>query len=70
MSNDGQESGIFFEPTLLSKCDHDMFVVQNKIHAPILCALTASFETAAEQLNDSEYGTGVRIFTRQVDKYN
>ena len=64
ITSDGIEQGIFFEPTLLSGCTNDMFVVQNQLHAPVLCAIPATLETMAEEINETEYGVGIRIFTK------
>jgi hypothetical protein len=41
-----------------------MMIVQTQINAPVLCAINVTKETVAREINENEFGTGVRIFTR------
>ena len=63
------ERGYFVEPTVLTNTRPDMKVVSEEIFGPVLVAppFTDLNEIAA-QANDSEYGLGAGIWTRDISK--
>lgn len=70
VTTDGRAKGLFCEPTLLTNCNSSMQIVQEQLQAPILCATTISgIEEFREEVNDNQYGTGVRIFTANPLSY-
>lgn len=50
-----------------------MIMVQTQTNAPILCAMTfdnvKGVQSVAEEINENEYGMGVRIFTGEEERY-
>lgn len=47
-----------------------MSIIHTQINAPILCAITIDKVEAFKEINESDYGTGVRIFTNDPKKYD
>jgi acyl-CoA reductase-like NAD-dependent aldehyde dehydrogenase len=61
--------GQFFEPTVLSGCDHSMTVMTQEIFGPIVpFARVWSDEEAVRLSNDSHLGLNAYVFTRDVRK--
>ena len=68
----GQQSGIpekgyFVEPTVFANCSNDMRIVREEIFGPFV--VIQSFKTedeAVEKANDTEFGLGAAVFTRDI----
>lgn len=61
--------GQFFEPTVLSRCDHGMTVMTQEIFGPIVPFMkVASEEEAIERANDSHLGLNAYVFTKDRDR--
>lgn len=70
-SSDGIAEGIFFEPTLLRDCSNGMIIVQTQINAPIICAFSIKgVEEFCNEVNANQFGTGIRIFTKNERIYD
>lgn len=62
------ERGFFVEPTIFANVHRDMAIVREEIFGPVLVA--TPFDDMAEVVdaaNDTRYGLGAGIFTRNVD---
>ena len=46
-----------------------MTIIHTQINAPILCAIAVDKIEAFREINESDYGTGLRIFTHDPKKY-
>ena len=63
------ERGYFIEPTVLTNTRPDMKIVREEIFGPVLVAAPFSdLEEIAAAANDSEYGLGAGIWTRDISK--
>jgi betaine-aldehyde dehydrogenase len=61
--------GRFIAPTLLTGVTNDMQVAREEIFGPVLCMMTFKTpEEALEIANDSPYGLGASIWTKDIDK--
>jgi len=61
--------GYFIEPTVLTNTRPDMKVVREEIFGPVLVAAPFSdLDEIAAVANDSEYGLGAGIWTRDISK--
>jgi phenylacetaldehyde dehydrogenase len=61
--------GYFFQPTVIAKTRPDMRVVQEEIFGPVLVASPfQSLDEIAAAANDSPYGLGAGIWTRDISK--
>lgn len=61
--------GMFFEPTVLSNCDHRMTVMTEEIFGPIVPFMkVASEEEAVALANDSHLGLNAYVFTRDRER--
>jgi acyl-CoA reductase-like NAD-dependent aldehyde dehydrogenase len=63
-TTDAEGKGLFFEPTLLTNCTNDMAIVQTQINAPILCSIPLRGQSSFNEINENDFGTGVRIFSK------
>jgi phenylacetaldehyde dehydrogenase len=63
------ERGYFIEPTVLTNTRPDMKVVREEIFGPVLVAASfADLDEIARVANDSEYGLGAGIWTKDISK--
>ena len=63
------DKGYFVEPTVLTGIRPDMKVVREEIFGPVLVAAPFSdLDDIAAQANDSEYGLGAGIWTKDISK--
>ena len=63
------DRGYFIEPTVLTNTTPDMKVVREEIFGPVLVASPFSdLDEIAAVANDSEYGLGAGIWTRDISK--
>jgi phenylacetaldehyde dehydrogenase len=63
------DNGYFVEPTVLTHTSPDMKVVREEIFGPVLVAAPfQSIDDIAAVANDSEYGLGAGIWTRDISK--
>ena len=63
------ERGYFVEPTVLTNTRPDMKVVREEIFGPVLVAAPFSdLDEIAAVANDSEYGLGAGIWTKDISK--
>lgn len=61
------EKGYFVAPTVFADCKQDMSIVREEIFGP--CVVISSFKTeeeAIEKANDTEYGLGASVFTKDI----
>jgi acyl-CoA reductase-like NAD-dependent aldehyde dehydrogenase len=62
-------AGQFFEPTVLSGCDHSMTVMKEEIFGPIVPIQKVTSEDEAVRLaNDSHLGLNAYVFTKNREK--
>ncbi len=63
------ERGYFFEPTVITKTKPDMRIVREEIFGPVVVAEPfQNLDEIAAIANDSEYGLGAGIWTRDLSK--
>jgi phenylacetaldehyde dehydrogenase len=63
------DRGYFIEPTVLTNTRPDMKVVREEIFGPVVVAAPLSdLDEIAATANDSEYGLGAGIWTRDISK--
>ena len=63
------DRGYFIEPTVLTNTRPDMKVVREEIFGPVVVAAPfTDLDEIARQANDSEYGLGAGIWTRDISK--
>jgi phenylacetaldehyde dehydrogenase len=63
------DRGYFIEPTVLTNTRPDMQVVREEIFGPVVVAAPfSSLDEIAAEANDTEYGLGAGIWTRDISK--
>ncbi len=61
--------GAYFEPTLLTNITKDMRVWKEEVFGPVLPIISfSSFEEALDLANDTVYGLGSYVFTKDTEK--
>ena len=61
--------GLFYEPTVLTDCDHSMKVMTDEIFGPVVPFMKVSTESEAiRHANDSHLGLGGYVFTENPEK--
>jgi acyl-CoA reductase-like NAD-dependent aldehyde dehydrogenase len=61
--------GMFYEPTVLANCNHDMTVMKEEIFGPIVPFMKVrSEEEAIAHANDTHLGLNAYVFTKDRDK--
>jgi acyl-CoA reductase-like NAD-dependent aldehyde dehydrogenase len=62
-------TGLWYEPTLLDHCTEKMEVVRDETFGPVLAIIRVDgISDAVAQANQSRYGLGVSLWTRDVDR--
>jgi succinate-semialdehyde dehydrogenase/glutarate-semialdehyde dehydrogenase len=64
----GKRQGAYFEPTILGNVTSKMTVFKEETFGPVLAITTfKDIEEAIELSNDSKFGLGVSLFTKDID---
>ena len=64
-----ESKGFFFEPTVISKVNHDMRVLKEEVFGPVAPILVVeNEEEAITEANNSEFGLGASIWTNNIEK--
>ena len=65
----GNYHGAYFEPTLIKNVTREMTVFKEETFGPLLaCTTFKNEEEAVELVNESEFGLGVSIFTKDMKR--
>lgn len=65
---DGHEKGFFIGGSLFDNVTSKMDIYREEIFGPVLCVMRAAdFDTALKLINESPFGNGTAIFTRDGD---
>jgi len=65
----GKNTGLFFEPTILTNVTRDMKIMRDETFGPVAPVITVrSVDEAIEVANDSEYGLSAGIITRNEER--
>lgn len=66
---EGYENGFWYEPTIITNVNHEMKAVREEIFGPVVVVMKFSDEKEAVKLaNDSEFGLGSAIWTKDYAK--
>ncbi|PLS21184.1 aldehyde dehydrogenase family protein [Neptunicoccus cionae] len=62
-----QDTGWFYEPTILTNCTPEMDILHQEVFGPVVSIMRVpDFESAIEMANDSEFGLGASVFTTDL----
>lgn len=65
----GSDKGYFFEPTLISDVPGDSRLLKEEVFGPLLPVVTVkNLDDAIEEANNSNYGLGASIWTKDLDR--
>jgi len=65
----GKRQGAYFEPTVLTNVTKNMIVFKEETFGPVLSVTTfKTMEEAIELSNDSKFGLGVSVFTKNIEE--
>lgn len=65
----GQQTGWFYEPTILTGCTPDMDILNEEVFGPVVSVVRVpDFEAALDAANDSPFGLGASIFTTSLEE--
>ncbi len=65
----GLEKGFYIEPTIFADVKNDMTIAREEIFGPVLCVLKyKKVEEAVELANQSSYGLGGAVWSRDIPK--
>jgi acyl-CoA reductase-like NAD-dependent aldehyde dehydrogenase len=65
----GRDTGWFYEPTVLTGVTPAMAIVQEEVFGPVAAVCrVASFDDAIAIANDTPFGLGASVFTRDLDE--
>ena len=60
--------GFFYEPTVITGCDHDMRIMREEIFGPVLPITTfKTLDEVIEKANDCNYGLTSSVYTQDFD---
>lgn len=66
---DGLDKGFFVAPTIFADVDNNMRIAREEIFGPVLCVIKFKDEEEAIRIaNDSEYGLGAGVWTKNLPK--
>ena len=63
------ESGYYFEPTVVGACTHQMDIVTQEIFGPVIpVVIFDEIEEAIAMANDTEYGLTSSVFSNDINE--